>query len=339
MSIAGVVGTVCAIQATANAAQTNGWTCLALVQLPATNYLWVDTSATVATGQRFYRAVVTATNLASILPGAFTMGSPRSEALRGSDETQHVVTISRGFWMGEYLVTQADYQAVAGSNPSKFQGETTLPVETVSWDDATNYCALRTEQERAAGLIPANYVYRLPTESEWDTPAGRGRRRPSIWETIWTRDKRTLRANTSTDAALGEIDDASGIYLQKTTPVGSYAPNGWGLYDMIGNVFEWCQDWYGPYPTGPATDPQGVDSGPYRVIRGGSWYHNGQYCRSALRRYYPPGGASSFSVLSASGWSWPKASREPPILRLQKSVRSETLAYPGMKIGYCLAVV
>ena len=121
VSIAGVVGTVCAIQATANAAQTNGWTCLALVQLPATNYLWVDTSATVATGQRFYRAVVTATNLASILPGAFTMGSPRSEALRGSDETQHVVTISRGFWMGEYLVTQADYQAVAGAIRVRFR--------------------------------------------------------------------------------------------------------------------------------------------------------------------------------------------------------------------------
>ncbi|MGO9199974.1 MAG: formylglycine-generating enzyme family protein [Limisphaerales bacterium] len=295
VSIAGVVGTVCAIQATANAAQTNGWTCLALVQLPATNYLWVDTSATVATGQRFYRAVVTATNLASILPGAFTMGSPRSEALRGSDETQHVVTISRGFWMGEYLVTQADYQAVAGSNPSTFQGETTLPVETVSWDDATNYCALRTEQERAAGLIPANYVYRLPTESEWEYACRAGTTTAFDLGNDLDSGQANFEGQYEYDAALGEIDDASGIYLQKTTPVGSYAPNGWGLYDMIGNVFEWCQDWYGPYPTGPATDPQGVDSGPYRVIRGGSWYHNGQYCRSALRRYYPPGGASSFS--------------------------------------------
>src|SRR5258708_19372 len=106
VTITGAVGSVYAIQATTDLSNTNGWTCAALVQLPATNYIWADTSKSASTGQRFYRAVLTATNLAYIFPGTFTIGSPTNEALRGTDEVQHIVTISKGFYMGEFLVTQ-----------------------------------------------------------------------------------------------------------------------------------------------------------------------------------------------------------------------------------------
>jgi formylglycine-generating enzyme required for sulfatase activity len=135
--------------------------------------------------RRFYR--VLGPDVVFIQPGTFTMGSPETEAERepvGTDETQHEVTISRGFWMGRYEVTQGEYLDVVGSNPSYWRNgltgedfggtgglvtnELLHPVETVSWHDATNYCALLTERERAAGRLPADYVYRLPTEAEWE---------------------------------------------------------------------------------------------------------------------------------------------------------------------------
>ena len=171
------MGTVYSIQYATDLSPTNLWVDRTLLQAQGGGAVWTDPSAP-STGQRFYRAVSVPapadTNLVFIQPGTFTMGSPTNEAERWWYEVQHSVTISRGFWMGKFLVTQGDYLAVVGSNPSYFTSangysdDLTRPVETVSWIDATNYCALRTQQERAGGLVPTNYVYRLPTESEWE---------------------------------------------------------------------------------------------------------------------------------------------------------------------------
>ncbi|MEO8428072.1 MAG: SUMF1/EgtB/PvdO family nonheme iron enzyme, partial [Verrucomicrobiota bacterium] len=134
LSITGTVGTVYSIEYVTALSQTNDWRCLTFLQLPATNYLWFDPTAP-ATGQRFYRAVVDVrTNLVFIPPGTFRMGSPTNEVDRVAEEgPQTAVTISRGFWMGKYEVTQGEYLAVMGSNPSAFKGDTNRPVEMVSW--------------------------------------------------------------------------------------------------------------------------------------------------------------------------------------------------------------
>jgi formylglycine-generating enzyme required for sulfatase activity len=183
LSITGAVGTVYSVEYVTDLAQTNNasaWRCLEFLQPPASPYLWADKSAP-ATGRRFYRAVQTEapTNMVFIPPGTFRMGSPTNEVDRRDNEgPQTAVTISRGFWMGKYLVTQGDYLSLMGSNPSYFttndfagdpiSPDLTRPVESVVWVDATNYCGVLTQRERAAGRIATNCVYRLPTEAEWE---------------------------------------------------------------------------------------------------------------------------------------------------------------------------
>ena len=169
------------------------------------------------------------------------------------------------------MVTQGEYQAVMGTNPSHFKDEPNRPVETVSWFNATSYCGKLTQRERAAGRIATNSVYRLPTEAEWEY---------------------AYRAWTSTRFSYGDdlgytnlanyawsLENSDGT----THPVGQKLPNPWGLYDMGGNVFEWCQSGCClPYPGGTALDPQGpVMEG--RVIRGGCWEFTAVACRSAIR--------------------------------------------------------
>jgi formylglycine-generating enzyme required for sulfatase activity len=208
-----------------------------------------------------------------IPPGTFRMGSPTNEVDRwDGDGPQTAVTISRGFWMGRYEVTQGEYLAVMGSNPSYFSGDPNLPVEQVPWDDATNYCMTITQRERAAGRIPTNVVYRLPTEAEWEY---------------------ACRAWTSTRFSYG--DDTGYTNLAKfawysansgvgTHPVGQKLPNPWGLYDMHGNVWEWCQDWWFPnLPGGIVLDPQGSTTVWERVIRSSVWDGGPRDCRSACR--------------------------------------------------------
>ena len=202
----------------------------------------------------------------------FNLGSPPDELDRFDDEgPQTAVTISHGFRMGIHPVTQQEYQSVTGNNPSFFSGDPNLPVDQVSWQDATNYCALLTQQEAAAGRIPAGSHYRLPTEAEWEYAA---------------------RATTSTRFFYGDDLDYTELanYAwygdnsdDQTQPVGQKPANAWGLNDVSGNVWEWCQDWYGPYPGGAQTDPQGPADGSYRVLRGGSWASNEILCRSACR--------------------------------------------------------
>jgi formylglycine-generating enzyme required for sulfatase activity len=164
-------------------------------------------------------------------------------------------------------------------------------VETVSWNDAANYCALRTQQEQAAGLIPTNYVYRLPTESEWEYADRAGTSTAFYLGNSLHSGQANFDGAYEYDTSVGDTFNPDGIFINKTTPVGSYAPNPWGLYDMIGNLFEWCQDWYGAYPAGPVVDPKGPTTGTDRVFRSASFFGdlNTEYNRSANRDYAGPG--------------------------------------------------
>jgi len=224
-------------------------------------------------------------NMVLIKGGTFTMGSPANEPERGNDETQHQVTVS-SFYMGKYEVTQKEYMEIMGTNPSNFKGDN-LPVEKVSWYDAVEYCNKRSQKE---GLTPAytkngdNVTwnrnangYRLPTEAEWEYACRVGTTTPFITGNNIT----TKQANY--DGTEPYNNNAMGEDREKTTPVGSFAPNAWGLYDMHGNVWEWCWDWYGDYPTGTQTDPVRAVSGAKRVARGGSWSHSAADVRSAIR--------------------------------------------------------
>jgi len=180
--------------------------------------------------------------------------------------------LSTGFWMGVHEVTQSEYQTVIGSNPSTFPGDTNRPVETVTWDNATNYCRVLTLSERTAGRIPAGWGYRLPTEAEWEYACRAG--------------ARTTRFSYDDDLSATALTNYAwyfGNAGSTTHPAGQKLANPWGLMDMHGNVWEWCQDWYGTYPGGSVTDPQGPVSGVNRVVRGGSWNDLADFCRSAGR--------------------------------------------------------
>jgi formylglycine-generating enzyme required for sulfatase activity len=214
-----------------------------------------------------------ALDLVWIAPGNFTMGSPASETGHIPDERpQTQVILTKGFWLGKYEVTQEQYQALVGTNPSNFKevGKD-APVETVSWDDAMAFCQKLNAQERASGRLPAGYTFTLPTEAQWEYACRAGTTGPYY----------------ATDlGAIAWYADNSG---STTHPVGTKQPNAWGLYDMLGNVWEWCADWSGPYPDGSVTDPVGPLSGASRVLRGGSWHIVAADCRSACRRDNDPG--------------------------------------------------
>lgn len=278
VAITGVAGSNYVIQATTDPTQTNSWTSLAFLQMPATNYLFVDTSRP-AQGNRFYRALPQSppTNMVFIAPDTFIMGSPTNEVDRNVNEgPQTKVILSRGYWIGKYEVTQGDYLEVTGTNPSVFPGDLNRPVSSVSWPDATNYCWLLTQRELTANRIPAGSQYRLPTEAEWEYAA---------------------RAGTSTRFGYGDDPDYASLSNYAwhfmnggltVHTVGRKLPNPWGLYDMTGNVWEWCQDWLGPLPGVTVIDPTGPPSNSigWKVIRGGGYDFGPGDCRSARRYFY-----------------------------------------------------
>lgn len=241
-----------------------------------------------------------------IPPGTFLMGSPETEAVREYDETQHAVTINLGFWIGKYEVSQQEYQDVIGSNPSYWRNgrqseadgtggpvvnELRHPVDSVAWFDATNYCGLLTERERAAGRLPEGYVYRLPTEAEWEYACRTGTTTAFHYGNALRSGMANFRGTYEYPPCPPDNSacyNTSGIYLGRTAEVGSYLPNAWGLYDMHGNVWEWCLDWYGAYPAGAVVDPLGPEWGSDRVFRGGNWLQYAHFARSARRNgYYP----------------------------------------------------
>ncbi len=213
-----------------------------------------------------------------IKAGSFLMGSPEDERGRYDDEVQHRVTLMRDYWLGTCEVTQAQWKAVMGSNPSEFKGDD-LPVENVSWEDAMEFCKKLNHVPYIRK--PKGYQFSLPTEAQWEYACRAG-------TTSALNSGRNL---TSAEGACPNLDQVGWYWKNSgssTHPVGRKQPNAWGLYDMHGNVWEWCRDWFGDY-SGKATDPTGPSSGSYRVIRGGSWGGYAQYCRSAYRCRTSPG--------------------------------------------------
>ena len=214
-----------------------------------------------------------------IEPGTFMMGSSEDELGRDRDEKQHQVTLAEGYWMGKYEITQAQYKTIMKVNPSNFIGDD-LPVETVSWNDAMAFCKKLTKIEKAAGRLPGGYEYRLPTEAQWEYACRAG-----------TTTALNSGKNLSDKEECPEMDEVGWYNYnsnKQTHPVGQKQPNAWGLYDMHGNVDEWCLDWYGKdYPTLSVIDPPGASSISFssKVWRGGSYHDSAARCRSARRNH------------------------------------------------------
>jgi formylglycine-generating enzyme required for sulfatase activity len=201
--------------------------------------------------------------------GTFMMGSADGDA---DERPLHQVTISRPFYLGKYEVTQNQWQAIMGNNPSLFRGGANLPVEQVWSTDVEEFI-------RRLNTKEGGEKYRLPTEAEWEYAARAG----STTAYSFGNDAVQLKEYAWYKENAGE----------KTHPVGQLKPNAWGLHDMHGNVMEWVKDWYGPYPAQPVTDPQGPPSGTHRMRRGGAWNNVAAICRSA-NRYSAPGFRDDF---------------------------------------------
>ena len=242
---------------------------------------------------------VAGANFVQIPAGTFMMGSPEHEAERSDDEVMHQVMVS-SFCMGKFAVTQGEWREVMGYNPSKFLGDN-LPVENVSWHNAIEYCNKLSQRE---GLTPAYTIevtkrflstvtevtwehsangYRLPTEAEWEYACRAGTASPfNTGSTITT-------GQANFDGEKPYTNNTRGMCRRSTVEVGSFAPNGWGLYNMHGNVSEWCWDWYRhSFLSGVQLDTGGPSSGTGRVMRGGAWFNGARYIRSAFRGSFFP---------------------------------------------------
>ncbi|MBO4795816.1 MAG: formylglycine-generating enzyme family protein, partial [Verrucomicrobia bacterium] len=225
-----------------------------------------------------------------IEPGTFLMGSPEDELGRLNNETQHKVTLTQGYWLGKYEITQAQYEAVTGTNPSSFKGGD-LPVDSVSWNDAKEFCAKLNAQEKAAGRLPEGYKYTLPTEAQWEYACRAGT------TTAFNNGTNIPTIEQAEDEFCPNLDEV-GWYIfnseKSTHPAGQKMPNAWGLYDMHGNVFEWCLDRFGDYPIKAVTDPTGPGTGSERIARGGGYPFLAWGCRSAFRAYSYPDTSGNF---------------------------------------------
>ena len=245
-------------------------------------------------------------------PGTFLMGSPEDEEDRepfGVSETQHEVTLTKGFWLQETETTQELWEAVAGSNPGEFKGAN-LPVENVSWNDFQEFI----QKLNDGGYAPEGWKFSLPTEAQWEYACRAGTTTPFFWGSTLNGEQANCDGSQPYEKKNGGdyLDSFSsfllsesaksnkGKNLEKTAPVKSYAPNAWGFYDMNGNVMEWCQDVWGKYPSTAVTDPVGPKEGEgyewsdadfnyretggsSRVIRGGAWQYAASFCRAADR--------------------------------------------------------
>ncbi len=287
LSITGKVGAVYTIEYTPELSSTNvppSWKALEFLQLPKNPFLWIDKSASIE-GRRFYRAMTSnvPSNLVFIPPGTFMRGDPTNDPARLGRQDQRNVIVSRGFWMGKYEVTQQEYLDLIGVNPSFFNGPNGIdggpvvdygvdlgrPVESVTWLDTQEFCKKLTEKHRAEGLIPANSAYRLPTITEWEYAA-------RAW--------RSTRFPFGEDLSFTELpkyawykDNAD----HRSHAVGQKLPNPWGLYDMQGNVWEWCQD-QGTDERDPwLVDPVGKSPNGH-IVKGGSEGSTGEVCRPSL---------------------------------------------------------
>ena len=322
LTIAGTVGTSYTVQATLNLSQSN-WQTLASVVLPNSPFLWVDTNVSANTAM-FYRVIPTpSTNspppsgMVLIAAGSFVMGDSLD---READAPTNIEYVS-AFYMDSTLLTYALWSQVyqwAANNGYSFDNSgagqaVNQPVQTIDWYDAVKWCNARSQM---AGFTPVYYSdagltqlyktgdtapypnwsvsgYRLPTEAEWEKAA-----RGELVENRFPLGNTIAESQANYygdpidylfDMGPAGYDPAFGNGLGiDTSPVTYFAPNGYGLYDMAGNLFEWCWDWYGPYVSGVQSDPRGPSAGNFRVLRGGSWLVNAYSCRVANRSYYYP---------------------------------------------------
>ena len=190
------------------------------------------------------------------------------------------VTIGHDFWIGKYEVTQGEFMGVLGRNPSHFTGNSNRPVEKITFFDAVDFCLALTRREQKAGHLPTGYEYRLPTEAEWEY---------------------ACRAGSTNLFAFGDDAAVADQYAWTaencdagTHPVGLKRPNPWGLYDVHGNVWEWCADWFAPYPAAPLTDPLGPSTSKYKVFKGGGWNQDVEYARASSRFMMSPSNGIHF---------------------------------------------
>ncbi|MCC7012654.1 MAG: SUMF1/EgtB/PvdO family nonheme iron enzyme [Planctomycetes bacterium] len=256
-------------------------------ELPVVGSTPIVGTGIVSCGGDCLSGFATPLGMVQIPAGSFPMGSnaPSGPPYYGSPAQQpvHQVTLSHCFWMGATEVTQAQFAALMGTNPSQYLGAN-KPVEQVTWHDAAAYCAALDAQQSGLGLVPPGYQYRLPTEAEWEYACRAGTTTEfNVGDQLLCGQARfwySLHSNSYCGAPWG------------TDPVGSHPANAWGLFDMHGNVREWCYDSYTNYPSGPITDP--FHLGPGRIQRGGHWSGNSRYCRSAFR------GASSMTDYSSA---------------------------------------
>jgi formylglycine-generating enzyme required for sulfatase activity len=247
----------------AGAESPGGATATAPVAKPATP----DQVAAFAT----QLAAATGIKLVKIAAGTFVMGSMAGPGVSFEDEVPSTkVTLTKDFYLGATDVTQGQYQAVVGTNPSSFKSAgTDAPVESLTWAEAVAFCKILTERERAAGRLPESMAFALPTEAQWEYACRAGTTGPTAGDLD----------------LMAWYDQNSG---KTTHPVGQKQPNAWGLYDMNGNVWQWCSDWYGLYPGNAATDPTGPETGVGHIGRGGGWCDGTELCRSATRFYISP---------------------------------------------------
>ena len=223
-------------------------------------------SAAAAPEPSVAKQTVPVTNMVLIRAGSFTRGRNR-------------VTLTQDFWLGKYEVTQGEFAALMGSNPSSFEGDTNRPVEKVKFPDAVAYCAALTRRETEAGRLQAGRVYRLPTEAEWEYACLAGGTNLYSFGDVAKADEFAWTLENSESA---------------THPVGQKKPNPWGLYDMHGNVWEWCNDWFGPFSANDIVDPVGPPSSKFKVFKGGSWNHNIEFSRASSRFMMETNGATTF---------------------------------------------
>jgi formylglycine-generating enzyme required for sulfatase activity len=245
------------------------WVCFFVVSF------FTTTSKTEAQNQIFTNAI--GMEFVLIHSGSFQMGSPTDEPKRGADERQHLVSITKPFYLQKIEVTQGQWKTIMGYNPSLFNkcGED-CPVEMVSWNEAREFIRKLNQTEKTGN-------YRLPTEAEWEFACRAGTTSAFNTGICITTDQ----ANFNGKSSLPNCPP--GKYRNKTIRTGAFMPNPWGLYDMHGNVWEWCQDWYGrEYPKNQVRDPKRHSYNAISVLRGGSWKNGARFIRSASRRWEIP---------------------------------------------------
>jgi len=224
-----------------------------------------------------------------LLPCEFLMGSPKNEKQRFDKEKQHLVRLTRGYWLAETTVTQALWEVVIENNPSRFKGQN-HPVDSVSWLDCEKFI-------NKFSSLHLDLTVRLPTEAEWENACRAGTTTPfSFGENINFQQ-------VNYNGKFPYNNAKKGLYREKTVEVKSLPANAWGLHEMHGNVWEWCQDWFGEYPKQALIiDSKEQETGNSRVLRGGSWLYDGKNCRCATRSRYEPNSAlSSFGFRLSLG--------------------------------------